>query len=142
MRQLDAAGVHPLASEERFVVVRCSFCFAGVHAAAKLAASDLSVASIELVAQHWAAEVGRVHADLMSAAGFWQDFESRETGEALEDIVKGGGIATGGVAGADGHLFALVRMNANRLRDQIAVTIGHADGDGEILLFRCAGFEL
>src|SRR5262245_45072901 len=113
---------------------------AGSRAPVEVAARDLGVAGVELVAQHGAADVGQVHSDLMGAAGLWQDLESRETGESLEDVVKGGRLATGGVAGADGHFFPLLRMNANRLRDQIAIAVGHADGNGEVFFLGRAGF--
>src|SRR5262245_18028058 len=142
MGQLDTVCMQGLAGEEDFIVVRSGLHAVGRHATPEFTAADLSVAGVELVTEYGAANVSQMHANLMRTAGLWQDLESCESGESLEDIVKGGSLATGGVAGADGHFFALVRMNANRLRGQVAITVRHANGDGEILLFRCAGFEL
>ena len=43
---------------------------------------------------------------------------------------------------ADRHFFPLVRVNSDRLLDDVAIAIGNTDGDREVLLLRRASFEL
>ena len=50
--------------------------------------------------------------------------------------------ATGRVVAADGHLLALLGMNADRAVDDVAVAVRPPDDQGEILLLDRAGLEL
>ena len=84
----------------------------------------------------------QMDAELMRPAGAREELYRREAVESLDDFVKRPRRAACRMVAADGHLFSLIRMDADRLIDEIAVVIGIARDDGEILLFDRSLLEL
>ena len=76
------------------------------------------------VAEHRAADVVEMHADLVRPAGLGPHPKGRVAVETLDDFVEGLGRAAVGVVAADGHLLPLMRVDADRQVDQVAVAIG------------------
>ena len=110
--------------------------------AADLAPRDLRPAAVLAIAQHRAADVAQMDADLVRAAGLRKDADDGETVEPLADFVERLRGAARRVVAADGHLLPLLRMHADGAVDEIAVAVRPAGDDREILLLDRAVLEL
>ncbi len=97
---------------------------------------------VKLVSQDWVADVGEVHADLVGPPALRLAAHHPEAAETLLDFVKCHGFAGAVRGGADGHFLTRNRMKADRLLDVVAVTLGDAVDEGQILLVNLAVLKL
>ena len=102
--------------------------------AQQLAARNNGSSAIESVAEHGAADVGEMHADLVRAAGMGFDAEQCVAAKAFRRLVESAGLATRRMVGTNGHFFPLIGVHADRLIDQIAIPVGHTYDDCQVFL--------
>jgi hypothetical protein len=108
----------------------------------QLQLGDSGAAAVEAVAEHRAADVGKMQTDLVRSPSFWPGADQRIAGESLDDFVLGDSRASVDVFAVDCLLFAIRWMVANRLVDHVAIHTRHAREDGQILLLDVARLKL
>ena len=95
--------------------------------AADFAAGDSAAAAVLAIAEHRAADVVQMDADLVRPPGLGQHFHRGKALESLERFVERLGGPALGVVVADRHLFADVRVEPDRAVDDVAVAGGLPD---------------
>ena len=103
---------------------------------------DRSAAAVEPIAEDRAAGVSEVDADLMGPSGFGKNIQLSETRPTAADFETRDGGSAGGMARADGHFLALIRMRSDRLLDAIAIAIGRGADQRDVLFAHRAAGEL
>ncbi len=110
--------------------------------AADFAPRDPRPAAVLAVAQHRAADVAEMNANLVRAAGLRKDANDGEAGEPLADLVERLRRAARRIVAEDGHLLPLLRMHADGAIDEVPVAVRPARHNGEILLLDRAVLKL
>ena len=86
--------------------------------------------------------MSQVNTNLMCPSGFGFNLQIRDSLESLLDLVKGLGLASRGIVGANGHFFSLVGMRANRCVYPVSISIWTGRDKGAIFFGDGAGFKL
>ncbi len=86
--------------------------------------------------------MGQVKANLVGAAGAGQGSDKRVAGESFDRFKYRDGGPGIGIFAADRFLLAVGGVIADGFIDHVAIAVGDADDEGEILLLNFARFEL
>ena len=127
MGELEPPRVQRLALEQHL----------GIVAATDLAAGDQRAAAVLAIAKDRAAGVVQVDANLVGPPRLGQHLDRGEALEPLNDLVEGlRRLAF--PAAANRHFLPLDRVDSDWPIDQVAIVLGRAGDEGEILLFHRA----
>ena len=141
-RNSQAMGVEGLAIDQDVGLGRIARPPAESFGLDHVAQRDAVAPRVELVGQDRMADVGEMDADLVGPAGLRLAPHQGEAAEPLDDFVERHRRLAAVRGGADGHLLADGRMEADRLLDVVAVALRDAVDQRQIFLVDLAQLEL